>query len=42
MSVKLHVSLRKSTSEIELKFFVFFAFFINFLMKTLTKSIIKP
>ena len=40
MSIKLYVSLRKSTSEIEVKFFVFFAFFINFLMKTLTKSII--
>ena len=25
-SVKLHVSLRKSTSEIELKFLVFFTF----------------
>ena len=39
MRVKLHVSLRKSTSEIEVKLFVFFAFFMNFLMKTLTKSI---
>ena len=40
MSAKLHVSLRKSTSDIEVKFFVFIAFFINFLMKTLTKGII--
>ena len=40
MSVKLHVSLRKSTSEIEVKIFVFCTFFINFLMKTPTKSII--
>ena len=40
MSVKLHVNLRKSTAEIEGIFFIFFAFFINFLVKTLTKSII--
>ena len=37
MSVKLHVSLKKSTSQIEVKLF---DFFINFLIKTLTKSII--
>ena len=39
MGIKLNVSLRKSTSKIEVKLFVFFAFFINFVMKTLTKSI---
>ena len=32
MRVKLHVSLRKRTSEIEVKLFVFLAFFINFLL----------
>ena len=42
MSVKLLVNLRKNISEIEVKFFVFFAFFIKFLIKTLTKSIIEP
>ena len=40
MSVLLHVSLRKSTPEIGVKFLVFFTFFINFFMKTLIKSII--
>ena len=40
MSVKLHANLRKSTAEIEGIFFIVFAFFINFLVKTLTKSII--
>ena len=40
MSVLLHVSLRKSKPETEVKFFVFFTFFINFSMKTLIKSII--
>ena len=39
ISVLLHVSLRKSTPEILVKFFVF-TFFINFFMKTLIKSII--
>ena len=39
-SILLHVSLRKSTPEIGVKFFVFFTFFINFFMKTLIKSII--
>ena len=39
MSVKLHVSLRKSTPVMEVTSFVFFFFFINFLMKTLTKRI---
>ena len=38
MNVQLHVSLRKSASEIGVKFFVFFTFFINFFMKTLIKS----
>ena len=42
MGVKLHANPRKSTAEIKGIFFIFFAFFINFLMKTLTKSIIKP
>ena len=42
MSVKLLVNLTKNTSEIEVKFFAFFAFFIKFLIKTLTKSIIEP
>ena len=41
MSVMLqHVSLRKSTPEIGVKFLVFFTFFINFFMKTSIKSII--
>ena len=39
ISVLLHVSLRKSTPEILVKFFVF-TFFINFFKKTLIKSII--
>ena len=39
ISVLLHVSLRKSTPEILVKFFVF-TFFITFFMKTLIKSII--
>ena len=39
ISVLLHVSLRKSTPEILVKFFLF-TFFINFFMKTLIKSII--
>ena len=39
ISVLLHVSQRKSTPEILVKFFVF-TFFINFFMKTLIKSII--
>ena len=33
MSAKLHLSVRKSPSETDVKLFVFFAFFINFLMK---------
>ena len=40
ISVLLHVSLRKSKPETEVKFFVFFTFFIKFSMKTLIKSII--
>ena len=40
INILLHVSLRKSTPEIGVKFFVFFNFFINFFMKTLIKSII--
>ena len=40
MIVCLHDSLRKSTSETEVKFFVFFSFFIKFVLKTLIKSII--
>ena len=39
ISVLLNVSLRKSTPEIRVKFFVF-TFFINFFMKTLIKSTI--
>ena len=31
MSVKLHANPRKSTAEIKGIFFIFFAFFINFL-----------
>ena len=34
MGVLLHVSLRKSTPEIGVKFLVYFTFFINFFMKT--------
>ena len=37
--VSQHVSLRKSTPEIVVKFLVFFIFSINFFMKTI-KSII--
>ena len=40
MSFLLHVSLRKSTPEIGVKFLVFFTFFINFFMITFIKSII--
>ena len=40
MSFYLHVSVRKSAFVIEVKFFVFFTFFINFFMETLIKSII--
>ena len=40
MSVLLHVSLRKRTPGIGVKFLVFFTFFINFFMKILIKSII--
>ena len=40
MSVLLHVSLRKSTPEVGVKFLVFFTFFINFFMKILIKSTI--
>ena len=40
VSFYLHVSLRKSTSETEVKLFVFFTFFINVFMETLIKSII--
>ena len=40
MSFLLHVSVRKSTPEIGVKFLVFFTFFINFFMITFIKSII--
>ena len=40
MSIFLHFSLRENTPQIGVKFLVFFFFFINFLMKTLIKSII--
>ena len=40
MSVLLHVGLKKSAPETGVRFFVFFTFFINVLIKTLIKSII--